>query len=314
MCQPVAICTYETADGGLPVGAAFDVTINSSGTLGFTWGVGGTTGAIIECTTSQENAKVSAFYTLSVAPFGIASDSSNFYWTNENAGTLQSAPTGTSSPVTTLESSLSNPVGVATFAPSGSIASTQVIYSTGQGVDDYNTTSNSSCFGGTSLPYFMGIGGPPTAPWLAVSDVTGNAVYATALSSCTGTSGIGRALVPIANNVPGPDTAVTDGTTAFFGTRGVGTSDGAVFSCPVGGCSPQNNPSPYVASQGTVGRLALDGNNLIWTSAIYGLRECSKLGCTTPTNLASSVYTIAMVAQGGTIYYVFGNTLYSLAE
>jgi hypothetical protein len=127
----------------------------------------------------------------------------------------------------------------------------------------------------------------------------------------------GKAAVTIATGVPGADTATTDGTNVFFGTRGNSTTPAALYACPIAGCSPVANPTPYVPNQGSVGRVVLDGNNVIWTADATGggLLECPKTGgCTTPTVVVPNAFTNALAARNGFIYYVSGGTLYVVAE
>ena len=313
-CQPVAVCTYS-AD---TTGSVFDLTVNSAGIAGFTWEIGGSSGAIVSCDTSALGKTVNALYTLSIAPTGISSDAQSFYWTNENAGSVVSGPIagGASN---TLVAGLSNPVGIAAVTGATFAGTTPAFfYATGGDVDLYVSGASSVCISGIGFPYLLGtnfVGGGTTiaTTWVAVSDVFSNAVYLAPSTNCGG----GKAAVTIATGVPGADTATTDGTNVFFGTRGNSTTPAALYACPIAGCSPVANPTPYVPNQGSVGRVVLDGNNVIWTADATGggLLECPKTGgCTTPTVVVPNAFTNALAARNGFIYYVSGGTLYVVAE
>jgi hypothetical protein len=266
---------------------------------------------------------VGALASLTVAPTGITSDASSFFWTSENAGVVStgSISGGTTSNVVT---GLSNPVGI-TRAPAnlaiGGGGTASFFYGSGSAVYAYNGGTTSTCISGMVFPYYIASSLLPqptdggvvaVGAWIAAPDLNGNAVYAVDSSACTSGS-TAPAAVPIATGVIGPDTAATDGTSVYFGTRGNSTTPGALYMCPVGGCNPVASPTPYVASQGSVSRVVLDGPNVIWTGG-NGLVECAKTGCTTPTVLDSTVFTTAVQAQGGTVYYVSGATLYRIAE
>jgi hypothetical protein len=267
---------------------------------------------------------VTALANLTVAPTGITSDTTNFYWTSENAGVVTSGSTGGGT-TTNIVTGLSNPVGITpapgSLAMRGGGAADAFFYGSGSAVYGYNAGTTSTCISGMTFPYYIGSSVLPPPPdggvvavgaWVAAPDLTGNAVYAVPSSNCT-TGTVAPAALPIATGVPGPDTAATDGTNVYFGTRGNSTTPGALYMCPVGGCNPVASPTPYVASQGSVGRVVLDGPNVIWT-ANGGLLECAKTGCTAPTVLDSTVFTTALQAQGGSVYYVSGATLYRIAE
>ncbi len=311
-CKRVAVCTFATPGSG----SAQDLTVNAN-TAGFTWSAGAS-GSIVACNLSQTGQTAPALATLSVAPTGITSDSSSFYWTSEHAGVVTSGSIsgGATSNILT---GLSNPVGIAR-APAnvGAGGTPSVFYGSGSAVYAYNGGTTSTCISGMVFPYDIGSsvlaggGVAPAGAWIAAPDLNGNAVYAVSSSACTSGSS-GAATLPIATSVIAPDTAATDGTNVYFGTRGNSSTPGALYMCPVGGCNPVASPTPYVASQGSVGRVVLDGSNVIWT-ANNGLVECAKTGCTTPTVLDSTVSTTALQAQGGTVYYVSGATLYRIAE
>jgi hypothetical protein len=285
------------------------------GYAGFTWNVGGSSGAIVVCPISARNTTVAGLYPLTHAPTGITTDGTTFYWSNENAGTIESAPAGggsVSSPP--LLSGLSNPVGMATASPNS------FFYAEGSTVGLWTAgTPAQVCMSGLTFPYFIGssfmppmpdggvvFAGPPS---VAVADLIGNAVYWAPMTACSSTSGP----VQVASGLVGPQTATTDGTTVFFGTRGNGSTPGQLYACPNTGCTPQNNPTPYQANTGFVNKVVLDGPRVIW-SANNGVVECAKSGCTTPTVLASSAFTSALAAEAGFVYYVEGGTLYVVAE
>jgi hypothetical protein len=269
----------------------------------------------VKCDTSKTGLTVGALYTLSTGPTAIASDTTNFYWSNENAGTFVEGPIG-GGVTATLLSGLSNPVGIAIAM--GSSGPPAIFYSEGTGIGLYNDGTTSTCISGMTFPYFISSttstppdGGVVTTTGLSVaaSDLLGDAVYLAPSSACGATGGS----VTIATGVPGPDTAATDGNGVFFGTRGDANTVGALYACPVSGCNPVASPTPYAANQGSVGRVVLDGSHVIWTASNFGLVECAKTGCTKPTVISSS-FTNALQAQGGIIYYVVGGTLYGIAE
>ena len=111
----------------------------------------------MSCDTSALGKTVNALYTLSVAPTGIASDATSFYWTNENAGSVVHGPVAGGTPPTTLVAGLSNPVGIAAVTGATFAGTTPAFfYATGGDVDLYSSAASSVCISGIGFPYLLG--------------------------------------------------------------------------------------------------------------------------------------------------------------
>jgi hypothetical protein len=223
------------------------------------------------------------------APYAIAVDSTNVYFTDTGDYTLSTVPKG-GGPVATFASGQVDARGLAVDASN--------VYWSGFS----NPNSVMMCaIGGCTAPTTLASGqnGPVRLAIDSTSVYWTDANSAGAVMKCAigGCNGMPATLAS-AQNVP--QGIAVDATNVYWTTL----DDGTVMKCAIGGCN--DAPTTIVSGQDSPYAIAVDSTNLYWTNqgtSYAGTVMSIPLSGGTPTTLASGQYQPFQIAVDGANVY-----------
>ncbi len=223
------------------------------------------------------------------APWGVALDPTNVYWTNTGDGTIKMTSVAGGGPVTGLAATQSDPMSIA-------VDTTYVYWvAYAKGVAGGGTVAKCAIAGcgGAPTPLTSGQNGP----WGIAVDAT-NAYFTAGTSILKAPFGdAGVATLGTESHIGFP--VAVDATSVYWAD-----AIGSVLKCATSGCSGTPTVLGSSAQQGMSSGIAIDATNVYWSNQGAGtIMKVSKTGTGSTTLASAQASPLGVAVDGANVYW-----------